>query len=151
MFQHRRGSQSPVVHRARNKAVSVLLNGGRRTRGGRSHGQKVTPSLGRQKPGILGAAAGSTAAHPGASDQTGPSPEASTPSEKWPGCPFPHGPRGKLSSFPLANLTLKVILYPLEQAMEKERFAARLPFRGGRGWSGRGAPVFIFLPDSLGL
>lgn len=40
-------------------------------------------------------------------------------SKKGPVCPFPHGSRAKWSSFPLANPTLKVILYPPEQAMEK--------------------------------
>lgn len=60
------------------------------------------------------------------------------PSKRWPVCPFPHGSRVKWSSVPLANPTLKVILYPPEQAMEKERFTARLPFRGGRGGVGRG-------------
>lgn len=153
MFQHRRGSQSPVVHRVRNKAVSVLLNGGRRrTRGGRRHGRRALPAWEGTSRGFWALPLGPRPPTRGPQTRRDPVLQHHPPpSEKWPGCPFPHGPRGKLSNFPLANPTLKVILYPPEQAMKKEKFAARLPFRGGQGWGGRGAPVFIFLPDSLGL
>lgn len=154
MFQHRRESQSPVLTKARNEGVSVLLK--RKKDGyeeGEGMGRRLLPTWEGTKPGFPGAAPGSTAAHQGAL-QIRPDPALQHhphPPKGGRSVHFPHGSRAKWSSVPLANPTLKVILYPPEQAMEKKGSRpATLPWGLGGG-VGRGAPVFIFLPDSLGL
>ena len=134
--------------------------GGRRGRGEGRRGEKFVPSRGRRhEPGFLHAPTRSLATYRPRAPQTRPDPvrqhHLPDPPKSTQPVLFHTGQGTSCLIFLRLTPTWKVILYPPAQVMEKEghciqvRSLPSLPAGQGVGWTG--SPVFIFLPDSLGL
>lgn len=113
---------SSVISRARNKGISILPKEKEAQQEDKKRcGETETPSRGRRRSRDFWAVP-EVPASPAAAAHL-PHPHT-TPAGEVPNLSFPRGSRGKLSTVPLANPTLKVIPYPPEQAMEKEKHCA---------------------------